>query len=128
MLSSEKSYFDNVLMKYAIIGSRNCGAVDITNMVAAAAASFGTPTAIVSGGARGVDTLAETYAADNGIKFIKITPDYAQYGRAATFIRNRAIIDKADCVVAVWDGQSHGTKYSMDYARKKGKPIKIFMV
>ena len=72
--------------------------------------------------------LAETYAADNGIKFIKITPDYAQYGRAATFIRNRAIIDKADCVVAVWDGQSHGTKYSMDYARKKGKPIKIFMV
>lgn len=128
MLSSAKSYFDNELMKYAIIGSRNCGAVDIASMVAAAAASFGTPTAIVSGGARGVDTLAETYAADNGIEFIKITPDYAQYGRAATFIRNRAIVDKADCVVAVWDGKSHGTKYSVDYARKKGKPIKIFMV
>lgn len=43
MLSSEKSYFDNELMKYAIIGSRNCGAVDITNMVAAAAAIYPNP-------------------------------------------------------------------------------------
>ena len=35
------------------------------------------------------------------------------------------MIDKADCVIAVWDGNSKGTEFSIDYARKKEKPVYV---
>lgn len=35
--------------------------------------------------------------------------------------RDRAMVEKADCVLAIWNGQSRGTKYTYDYAVKCGK-------
>lgn len=35
---------------------------------------------------------------------------------------------KLDCVLAFWDGQSHGTKFTLDYAKEKNKPIKIIQI
>ncbi len=37
--------------------------------------------------------------------------------------RNRALVDICDILVAVYDGKSGGTKYTVDYARKKGREI-----
>lgn len=31
----------------------------------------------------------------------------------------------SDCLIAFWDGTSRGTKYTIDYAKQQGKPIKI---
>lgn len=42
--------------------------------------------------------------------------------------RNKLIVDECDCVLAFWDGQSHGTKFTIDYAKEKGKPIKIINI
>ncbi len=86
------------------------------------------PDAIVSGGAKGADTYAREFAERKGIKFIEFLPDYKRYGRSAPLVRNRLIIDCCDEVLAFWDGKSKGTKYTIDYAERKGKPIKIIRI
>ena len=46
-------------------------------------------TEIVSGGAKGVDSLAREYAERKGIKLTEFIPEYKSYGRAAPIVRNR---------------------------------------
>lgn len=104
-------------MKVAVIGSRNI-VVDNIGLYLP-----GGVTEIISGGAKGVDTCAADYAKAQGIPLLLFLPQYKLYGRAAPFIRNRAIVDEADMVLAFWDGKSSGTKYTMDYARKLGKKV-----
>ena len=109
-------------MKLAIIGSRNAGAVDI------AAHIQEQPTEVVSGGARGVDTYAARYAAENNIPLKVFKPDYKVHLQGAPIRRNELIVQYADKVLAFWDGKSRGTKYVIDYARKHGKPVQIVML
>lgn len=107
-------------MKVAIVGSRGITSVDLSQFVPSDC------TLIVSGGARGVDTIAEQYATAHNIPTLIIKPDYDRYGRSAPIRRNDIIVDHADLVLAFWDGKSRGTKYTIDYAKKTGKPIKVF--
>lgn len=106
-------------MRLAIIGSRDCPPIDI--------ASFLThiPDTIVSGGARGADTYARDFARQYNLHMIEYLPDYDKYGQSAPFVRNRLIVENCDEVLAFWNGRSRGTKYTLDYAKQKGKPIKI---
>lgn len=83
---------------------------------------------IVSGGAKGADSLAKRYADENGIPLLEFIPNWDKYGKAAGMIRNRDIIDAADEVLAFWDGTSRGTKNSIDYARKKKVPVVVAKV
>ena len=107
-------------MKVAVIGSRNLK-VDLSKYI-----PEGT-TAIVSGGAKGIDTCAAEYANQNGIELIEFLPQYKKYGRGAPLKRNDQIIDEADVVLAFWDGKSKGTKYGIDRCRKIGKEVKVYM-
>lgn len=109
------------MIKLAIVGSRSFNDyemlkkhVDPTNIVA-----------IVSGGARGADTLAEQFAREHNLQMIVFKPDYVTHGRAAAFIRNSAIIEASDAVIAFWDGSSTGTLDSIKKARKMGKPVNV---
>ena len=106
-------------MKLAIIGSRDCPPIDI------AAHLKYIPDTIVSGGARGVDTYAREFAQSHNLNMLEYLPDYDKYGRRAPLVRNKLIVENCDCVLAFWDGKSRGTKYTLDYATKLGKPIKI---
>ena len=83
-------------------------------------------TEIISGGARGIDTDARSYALQHGIKLTELLPEYQKYGRAAPIRRNISIIEHADLVLAFWDGRSHGTKFVIDTCRDRGIPIKVF--
>lgn len=109
-------------MKLAIIGSRQCPQIDI------AAHLKYIPDTIVSGGARGADTYARLFAQQHNLKLIEFLPEYDKYGRQAPLIRNRLIVDNCDCLIAFWDGVSRGTKYTIDYATKMGKPVKIVQI
>lgn len=84
---------------------------------------------IVSGGARGADSLGEQYANGRGIKVKQFTPEWKNpdgtVNRAAGHIRNRKMGDYADTLVAFWDGQSKGTKGMIDYAIKKGLSVRV---
>lgn len=106
-------------MKIAIIGSRNLTGVDIQQYISPNC------TEIVSGGARGVDTLAAEYAQQNNIPITVFKPDYEKYGRAAPIVRNRKIVDYADEVLAFWDGCSKGTLSVIQYCNKIGRPCNI---
>lgn len=81
---------------------------------------------IVSGGARGADTLGERYAHEKGIPTNIFPADWDRYGRSAGFRRNITIVENADAVAAFWDGQSRGTASTIDLARKAGKQLYIF--
>ena len=105
-------------MKVAVIGSRSIK-TDIGRYLPAGA------TEIITGGAEGVDRFAERYADSHGISKHIIRPDYDRHGKAAPLIRNKRIVDLADMVIAFWDGSSPGTAFTVKYARKMKKPLKI---
>ena len=80
---------------------------------------------IVSGGAKGADSLAEEFAKEFGLDMIVFHADWKQYGRGAGMMRNKQIISESDIVFAFWDGKSKGTKNSIDHAIKQNKPLTI---
>lgn len=80
---------------------------------------------IVSGGAEGADSLAEKYALDNNIPLIIFLPDWKQKGKKAGFLRNIKIVEACDGLIAFWDGESRGTKHSIDLAKKNYKFLEI---
>lgn len=109
-------------MKVAVIGSRNLNIVDIGKYLPE------NTTEIVSGGAKGVDTLAAEYARKNKIPLKEFLPDYPLYKKAAPLKRNIQIIEYCDMVIALWDGASRGTKFVIDRCREKGKPVEVHII
>ena len=85
-------------------------------------------TAIVSGGAKGADTLAAEHAAVLGLPVEIFKPDWAQFGRGAGPIRNKVIVSAADVVLAFWNGESKGTKQALSYAKEVGKHVIVVAV
>jgi D-arabinose 1-dehydrogenase-like Zn-dependent alcohol dehydrogenase len=83
-------------------------------------------TVVVSGGARGVDTLAAEYARARGIKVVEIRPNWKKHGRAAGFHRNGEIVNCADDVAAFWNGTSNGTLDTVKKAVQANKPVALF--
>jgi hypothetical protein len=86
---------------------------------------------LISGHAKGADTLAEKYAAEKGIP-IKVFPaEWTKYGKAAGPIRNRAMLDYAKeqtpVVAAFWNGESRGTGNMIKQAKKAGVECHIFI-
>lgn len=73
-----------------------------------------------------MDALAEQYARKHNIPLREFRPDYRQYGKQAPFVRNRQIVEACDLVLAFWDGVSHGTMYTVHYAKKLGKTVKLY--
>ncbi len=83
-------------------------------------------TAVVSGGARGVDRLAAQFAKLHNLPVTEHLPDYDAFGRIAPLVRNRTIVDDADFIVAVWDGKSRGTLNTIDYTLECNKPLVVY--
>lgn len=108
-------------MKLAVVGSRNLKNIDLGQYLS----KYEDITEIVSGGAIGVDTLAEEWAKVNKIPTTIFYPDYKRYGKRAPLVRNDQIVEKADEIIAFWDGKSRGTMYTIKAAKKAGKRVKL---
>ncbi len=80
---------------------------------------------IMSGGAKGADSLAERFANDYEIKLTVFKPDWHKYGKSAGFKRNQQIINACDMVLAFWDGKSRGTQDTIEKAKRAKKPTFI---
>ncbi len=122
MLQMDMQYIHNIggqIMKLAIIGSRSITAYPLEDVIPSGV------TQIISGGARGVDALVRQYAQEHSIPLTEILPDYDRYGRGAPLRRNEEIVAKADMVLAIWDGQSRGTAYTIRCCRRLGKPVMV---
>ena len=89
-------------------------------------------TKVITGGARGIDTLAFQAAEAAGIRNLQFLPDRAKYrGKMvlkAFQARNEQIAENCDVLLAVWDGVSRGTSNTLSYARRIGKPVFVIAV
>jgi hypothetical protein len=80
---------------------------------------------IVSGCAKGADTVGESFALGNGIPLKRFPADWDTHGAGAGPIRNRQMGDYADRLIAFWDGESRGTKGMIDYAKESGLLVRV---
>ena len=109
-------------MKVAIVGSRDWPSREaVTRYVLA----LPNDTVVISGGAPGVDRIAEKTARVIGLKVEVYPADWFKHGKRAGALRNQQIVDAADRIVAFWDGISKGTKITIDMAKRAGKPLEV---
>ena len=109
-------------MKLLIAGSRGVKEFDLSSYVGKDVDT------ILSGGAKGIDALAEEYADKYRLSKIILRPRYDLYGKSAPLKRNEELVDLADKVLVVWDKKSKGTRHTIDYAKKKNKELEIVLV
>ena len=67
---------------------------------------------IVSGGASGVDAMAERFANENGIAVKVYNADWKKYGRGAGPVRNKEMaeyVGEKGALIVFWDHKSKGT-------------------
>ena len=80
---------------------------------------------IISGGATGPDKVAEEYAREYDIPFEIFYPDWDKYGKKAGPLRNEEMVKIANKVVVFWDGESKGSKSTIDFALKYKKSLEV---
>lgn len=115
-------------MKYRVVV---CGGRDFTdyafaefclNWILLKKIEEGYDIVVVSGCARGADRIGEWWAMCHGFEVDKHPADWDVYGKRAGYMRNVEMVDSCDGVVAFWDGESKGTKHTIEYAKQKGVP------
>ncbi len=98
---------------------------------------------VVSGRAKGVDLLGEKYAGEEKIPIKVFKPSwsdleapgaivktnrYGKYNAKAGIDRNEKMGDYADALIAVWDGESTGTKHMIEYMEFLDKEVFIYNI
>ena len=83
---------------------------------------------IITGGAKGIDSIARDYAHSHNIPVTEILPEYDLYGKRAPLKRNDIIIEKSDLIYVFWDGKSRGSEYVINRCNKLDKYCKAFLV
>lgn len=79
---------------------------------------------IVNGKARGADRLSSRYAVDYGYGLKEFPAKWNEYGRGAGYIRNKEMVSYVSSkegkkfLIAFWDGNSAGTRNTIELAHK----------
>lgn len=79
-------------------------------------------TEVVSGMAKGIDTLAIRWAARHGLPVKEMYANWNAHGRWAGGIRNKRMAEYADAVICIWDNHSKGTENMIAQAWFYKKP------
>lgn len=93
---------------------------------------------IISGHAKGADSLGERFAKEYGLNLQIFPADWDKHGRSAGFIRNKEMAafakgenaESSDetiqgMLIAFWDGESKGTKAMIELAKNKKMPVVV---
>lgn len=72
---------------------------------------------IVSGGARGADSLGERYASERGYSCTRFPAQWHKFGRSAGYKRNLQMAEYADALIAFPLGKSVGTRHMIKTAK-----------
>jgi hypothetical protein len=83
---------------------------------------------VISGGASGVDRLAELWATEHGVTFKEYPANWQEYGRKAGPIRNTIISKECHILVAFPSKYSRGTYDVIGKARRNKKVVYVFEV
>ena len=109
-----------------IAGSR--GATDYNDLLLAIKWSPFKVTTVISGNARGADTLGKQYASEKGLPLKIYSSKWNDYGKIAGFIRNEQMASVAEALIALWDGNSRGTQHMIETAYKEGLEVFVFNI
>jgi len=128
-------------MKVIIAGSRSI--TDFETIKKAIGCCPFSISEVVSGGAKGVDLLGEKYASEENLPVSVFKPSwsnleapgavvktnrYGKYNAKAGIDRNEEMGDYADALIAVWDGESTGTKHMIEYMGFLDKKVFIYNI
>ena len=82
---------------------------------------------IISGHAKGADSLGERYAKELGLRCEVFPAMWDKYGKSAGFIRNSQMADIGNSLIAFPSAYSKniGTRMMISIARKKGIPTRV---
>jgi len=117
------------MVRLAIVGSRNFTDQEFFNeCMSKFVKEYGSPTKIISGGARGADTLAEEYAKREGIILTIHNPDWELHGKSAGPIRNALIVKDCNIVLAFPSKNGRGTQDTIKKANDANKKVVIHWV
>ena len=111
------------MTRLAIVGSRGFRNLELVRRFVR---SLKPTTVVVSGGAVGVDSEAESAARQCGLKTEVFPAHWSKYGKSAGPIRNRQIVHAVEGLVAFWDSKSRGTAHVIQLARRKGIWLRVF--
>lgn len=113
-------------MKVIIAGSRDI--TDISHVHNAFMGCGFSISEVVSGMARGVDTLAIEFAKQIKVPVYGFPANWKKHGKGAGPIRNLEMANYAEALIAIWDGKSRGTEHMIKCAESKGLKVYIHMV
>lgn len=80
---------------------------------------------IVSGTARGADTLGERYALERGYVVARFPAEWERFGRSAGAVRNETMARYASACIVFWDGTSRGSQDMARKATRHGLPLRL---
>ncbi len=85
---------------------------------------------LVSGGARGIDRLAETWGVKNAVPIKQFLPDYDRFGISAPHKRNEMMAKYGEMLVAIYPkgNLTAGTRSMIKYATAEGIEVRQFEV
>lgn len=83
---------------------------------------------VISGGANGVDTLAEHWAKRNHLEFVAYLAQWKKFGKKAGIMRNHDMVEFCDVLISFWDGKSKGTLDTILYAKQLGVPTYVHLI
>lgn len=114
---------NNTITKLAIVGSRSFNDYNKLKDEILKNYDINNLTTIISGGAKGTDTLAEQFAKEFNLELIVFKPDYKTYYRSAPLQRNTLIINECESCIAFPTKDSKGTLDSIKKCKKQNKHL-----
>jgi len=112
-------------MRIAIVGSRKIHRNTLQFILPRIVEQLDGGHTLVSGGANGVDAMAEGLARGMGNPVLIFKPEWDKHGKAAGFKRNQKIVDAADKILAFSFG-TPGTLDTIERAKASGKPLTVY--
>ena len=110
-------------MKVIIAVSRTIDKKYIKDIVSAIKDSKFDISTVISGTAKGVDTIGEYYAKALNIPVIRMPADWNKYGKSAGYLRNVEMAEIADAAILIWDCKSRGTMHMLNIMEERNKPV-----
>lgn len=111
-------------MKAIVCGGRTYSDLKYTFQVLDLCLEWWKLTTIITGGARGADTMAHEWALRRKLQTEVYHADWDTYGKAAGMIRNRLMLEQQPNVVIAFPGTT-GTENMITISRKAHVPVFI---
>jgi len=110
-------------MILGFFGSRTLSGKRVQEIIASEVEKHQPEYIVTSGGIDGVCKEVERYCKRNAVPIKLHYPNKEKYGRGMYDARSKVIINEADFVVLIHDGESPGTRHELELVKEYGKPF-----